>query len=101
MGFLVIGEEGVDLLVGVLLDGAAGAVVGTAVAGGVILYAVHGHVAVDEDDLKLKDLILVKVEMFFQLPELADGSFGSGVPLGVYKGLQAQGGKDEQHESLH
>ena len=83
-GFLVIGEEGVDLLIRVLLNGAAG----LAVAGWVMLDAVHGDVAVDENDLELKDLILIEVELFFQYFQLVGGAFGSRVfgPAGFLGG---------------
>lgn len=73
---MVVGKDGVDLLIRVLLDGAAGTAVGTAVAGWIMREAVHGDVTVDEDDLELKDLILIEVELFFHHPELADGAFG-------------------------
>lgn len=78
-GLLVIGEDSVDLLVGVLLDGAAGTTVGTMEVGRApraggrgrsdglpTRNAVHGDVAIDEDDLKLKDLVLIEVEPFFE-----------------------------------
>ena len=89
---MIIGEDSVDLLVGVLLDGATRAIVGTAEVGRApraggrgrsdglpTRNAVHGDVAIDEDDLKLKDLILIKVKPFFEGFELADGAFGCGV----------------------
>lgn len=41
--------------------------------------AVHGDVAIDEDDLKLKDLVLIEAEPVFEGFELADGAFGSRV----------------------
>ena len=78
-GFLAVGEEAVDLLVRVLLDGAAGTSISTAVAGGIMEEAVHDDVAVDEDDLHLKDLIFIELELFFQHFKLADGSFGGRV----------------------
>ena len=78
-GFLVIGKEAVNLLVRILLDGAAGAAVGTGVAGGVMKEAVHDDIAVDEDDLHLQDLVLIELELFFQHFQLADGPFGSRV----------------------
>jgi len=78
-GLLVIGEDSVDLLVGVLLDGATGTIVGTAEVGRApraggrsrsdglpTRNAVHGDVAIDEDDLELKDLVLIEVEPFFE-----------------------------------
>ena len=76
-GALLIGEHGVDLSVGVLLDGAAGAVIGSAVVGGIFSDAVHGDVPVDEDDLELKDLILRELEPFFHCFELTGRAFGS------------------------
>lgn len=86
---MIVGEDRVDLLVRILLDGAAGAVVGFAVAGGLVAEAIHGYVAVDQDDLELEDLVLVEVELFFQHFQLMDGPLGSRVfgGLGVYKGI--------------
>ena len=82
-GFLVIGEEGVDLLIRVLLNGAAGLAVGVPTRD-----AVHGDVAVDENDLELKDLILIEVELFFQYFQLMGGAFGGRVfgPAGLLDG---------------
>lgn len=89
---MIIGEDSVDLLVGVLLDGTAGTVVGTAEVGCApgaggrgrsdglpTRNAVHGDVAIDEDDLKLKNLVLIEAEPVFEGFELADGAFGSRV----------------------
>ena len=127
-GLLVVGEEGVDLLIGVLLDGAAGLAVCAAKVGraprvrgcgrsdGVpTREAIHGDVAVDKDHLKLKDLILIEVELFFQHFQLSDGAFGSrvfraagclggGIGIGclrIYQGRKGQGEKEEQGESRH
>ena len=88
-GFLVIGEEGVDLLIRVLLNGAAGLAVGVPTRD-----AVHGDVAVDENDLELKDLILIEVELFFQYFQLVGGAFGGRVfrPAGFLGGGIGIGG---------
>ena len=113
--FLVVGEEGVDLLVRILLDRAAGGVIGPTVAGGVILNAVHGDVAVDKDHLELKDLVFIEVELFFHHPELAHGPFGGGIfrgfgllggsigvgILGNHQDMQGQCAKKAEDESLH
>jgi hypothetical protein len=60
---LVCGEEGIYLLIGVLVDPAAGAAVGAAVAGWVIAEAVEGDVALDEDHLHLRDLVFGEVQL--------------------------------------
>ena len=64
---LVVGEQGIDLPVGLLQDGAAGMVIGAAVAGGIVSEAVHGDIAVDEDHLKLEDLVLGQMELFLEI----------------------------------
>ena len=73
--FLLIGEQGHDLVVGILEYGPAGAVVCSLVAGWVIAEAVHGDGLGDKDDLDLKHLILCEVELVFEHPQLAGGSF--------------------------
>ena len=74
--FLVVCKQGLDLLVGLLVDGAAVAGVGAVVAGGVFPCAVDGDVAVDEDHLELEDLVLVEVELVFEGFELFCGLLG-------------------------
>lgn len=73
--FLLVGEQGCDLAVGILEYSAAGAVVGAGVAGRVIADAVQGDCLGDEDDLDLKDLILCEVKLIFEHPQLPAGSF--------------------------
>jgi hypothetical protein len=98
--FLLVGEQGHDLAVGILLHSTAGAVVGAGVAGWVVLEAVQGDCLGDEDDLDLKYLILCEVELIFEDPQLPGGpcrrvgSFkprlgGSIRRLGVNKGMEA------------
>jgi hypothetical protein len=98
--FLLVGEQGHDLAVGILLYSAAGAAVGARVARWVVLEAVHGDCPGDEDDLELKYLILCEVELIFERSQLPGGSFrrvgffkpgldGSIRRLGVDKGMEA------------
>jgi hypothetical protein len=98
--FLLVGEQGHDLAVGILLYSAAGAAVGVGVAGWVVLEAVHGDCLGDEDDLELKYLILCEVELIFEQSQLPGGPFrrvgffkpgleGSIRCLGVDKGMEA------------
>lgn len=115
---LIVGEDGVDLLVRILLNGTAGLTVAALVAGGVVEEAVHDDIAVDEDHLELKHLILIEIKRTGQRFELPDGSFGGGVfggagllmrllggiridGLGFYQGMDEQGAKQEQDELLH
>ncbi len=98
--FLLVGEQGHDLAVGILQHSAAEAVVGSLVAGWVIAKAVHGDSLGNEDDLNLKHLILCEVELIFEHSQEARGPFRgvglvcslleSGVGrLGMDKGMEA------------
>jgi hypothetical protein len=78
-GLLVVCEDGVDLLVRILLNGAAGLAIAALVAGGVVEEAIHDDIAVDEDHLELKHLILIEVQRTGQRFQLPGGSFGGGV----------------------
>jgi len=97
--FLLIGEEGVYLLVGVAVDFAFGATVG----GGGIAEAVEGDVAVDEDDLHLGDLVVREIQLLLQHFELMDGLFGGVwffVPgVGGVGGLGVDGDAESDHEN--
>jgi hypothetical protein len=73
--FLLVGEQGHDLAVGMLEYGAAGAVVCSLVDGWVIAEAVHGDGLGNKDDLDLKHLILGEVELVFKHPQQACGPF--------------------------
>lgn len=74
-GLLIGGEEGIYLLIGVVVDAAAGVAVGAAVAGGVIAEAVEGDIALDEDHLHLSHLVFGEVQLLLQHFQLADGLF--------------------------
>jgi len=79
---LVGGKEGIYLLIGVLVDPAAGAAIGAAVAGGVIADAVEGDIALDEDHLHLSDLVFGEVQLLLQCFQLVDGLFGG---IGLFR----------------
>lgn len=75
-GLLIGGEEGIYLLICVLVDTAAGVAIGMAVAGGVIAETVEGDIALDEDHLHLSYLVFCEVQLLLQHFQLADGLFG-------------------------
>jgi hypothetical protein len=100
--FLLIGEQGHDLAVGIPEYSAAGAVVGAG-AGLVISDAIQGDCLGDEDDLDLKHLILCEVELIFQYSQLAGCSFcGIGLfqvwPEGGVRGLGGDNGMEAGEE---
>jgi len=75
---LVIGEQGIDLPVGALLDGPAATGFVVAVARRVVAKTIDGDVPVDEDHLQLEDLVLCQMELFFEIFHLAGGLPGRG-----------------------
>jgi hypothetical protein len=74
---LLVGiEQGINLAIGVLVDGFAGLPVGFGVAGWIIVDTIDGNDFIQEDHAELYDLSLVKVELFRQGIELLGGSLG-------------------------
>ena len=59
-------EQGIDLAIGILVDGFAGLPVGFGVAGGIIIDTIEGNDLIQEDHSELYDLSLVKVELIGQ-----------------------------------
>jgi hypothetical protein len=77
VSYLLIGRQHcINLAVGVLVDGAAGLVIGLLVGGGVGAEAVLSYVQAKKDHAELDDLVLVKVELFLEHGELAGSSLG-------------------------
>jgi len=65
-GFLIVRQQAIDLLVGRLHDPPAGAGFTVVVGGGIVPKAIHGDIAVDQDDLELQDLVLRQVQLLFE-----------------------------------
>lgn len=87
VSYLLIGcQYRINLAIGVLVDGAAGLVIGFLVGGRVGAEAVQSYVKTKQDRAKLDDLVLVEVELFLEHGQLA------GSPLGRRNDLSSGGG---------
>jgi len=74
---LLIGcQYRINPAVGVLVDGAAGLVIGLLIGGGVGAETVQSCVQTKKDHAELDNLVLVKVELFLERGELAGSSLG-------------------------
>lgn len=69
-------EQGIDLAIGILVDGFAGLPVGFGVTGGIIIDTIEGNDFIQKDHSELYDLSLVKVELIGQNFELLGSSLG-------------------------
>ena len=79
VGDLLVGcEDGVNLAVGVLVDGAASLVVRLFITGGIRMETIQCYVQAQKDRPKPDHLILIEIELPLQHHKLASGPLGWG-----------------------
>ena len=89
---LICCQQGIDFAVGVLIDGAAGLVIGLFVRGGVGAEAIQGDVEGKQDHAEFDNLVLVEIELFLHHGELTGGPYGWGNGLFLRGGSIARVG---------